>query len=228
MARPTNANPERTRRRVLSAAADHFARRGVEATALRDVAKSAGVSLATIHYYFGGKQDLYGACLDAAYAEVSRELAPLAEMLAQFTERVRGAAVEHEELRDVAEQLVREGLRFGRAHRAVLQMVMRTVLDTGELEERWRERAFVPFLEATAAVLAPVLNRPAMEIRMMLQSVIALGMRYCLSTPRELAWLCGLVARGQEVSPVDEERALEEHEDHLVRVAHLMLAEVPA
>jgi AcrR family transcriptional regulator len=213
MARPTNADPKRTRGRVLGAAAEHFSSRGVEATSLREVAKSADVSLATINYYFGGKSDLYDACLHAAYDDLSRELAPLAAMFGELTERIRAAAVSIAELEAVTDDLVRQGLRFARARRPVLQLIMRSLLDNGELEEQWREGAFVPFLEETSRLLAEPLGRPALELRMMLQSLIALGMRYSLSTPRELARLAG----------VPEKRAVEAFEDHLVRVTHRML-----
>ena len=224
MARPVNADPARTRTRLLEAASQHFSRSGVRGTTLRAVANSAGLSLATINHYFGNKQDLYGACLDRAFDEVSRELAPLASLLDRFAGEVRSSGVSTVELQSLVESLVRDGMRFGRRRRPLLQLTMRTLVETGELEEPWRERALVPFLETTSTLLAGPLGRPVVELRMAIQAVIALGMRYCLSTPRELARLAGSVDPGKDATPQQEQAAVTLFEDHLVRVAqHLVL-----
>ncbi|MBW2629066.1 MAG: TetR/AcrR family transcriptional regulator [Deltaproteobacteria bacterium] len=225
MARPVNADPARTRTRLLEAASQHFSRSGVHGTSLRAVANSAGLSLATINHHFGNKQDLYGACLDRAFDEVSRELAPLASLLDRFTDEVRDANISTAELRTLIESLVREGVRFGRRRRPLLQLIMRTLVETGELEEPWRERALVPFLETTSALLAAQLGRPVVELRMAIQAVIALGMRYSLSTPRELARLAGLVAPDKNATPQQERAAVTLYEDHLVRVAQNLVLE---
>ena len=225
MGRPINADPARTRARLLEAASQHFSRSGVQGTTLRAVANSAGLSLATINHHFGNKQELYGACLDHAFDEVSRELAPLASLLGRFADEVREAGVSTAELGTLVESLVREGVRFGRRRRPLLQLIMRTLVETGELEEPWRERALVPFLETTSTLLAAPLGRPVVELRMAIQAVIALGMRYSLSTPRELARLAGAATPENDVTPQQEQTAVLLFEDHLVRVAHHLVLE---
>ena len=47
-----------TRRRVLEAAEQLFAVRGIEAVSIRDITHAAGVNLAAINYHFGTKQGL--------------------------------------------------------------------------------------------------------------------------------------------------------------------------
>jgi AcrR family transcriptional regulator len=56
------------RRRILSAAAECFARDGVRGATMRDVAREAGLSPGTIYLYFRNKDDLVGALADAGEA----------------------------------------------------------------------------------------------------------------------------------------------------------------
>ncbi|MFD8153190.1 TetR/AcrR family transcriptional regulator [Streptomyces sp. NPDC059720] len=51
-------------RQILAAATEEFGRRGYEATTMAAVAERVGVTKPLLHQYFGGKQDLYLACLD--------------------------------------------------------------------------------------------------------------------------------------------------------------------
>ena len=76
MARPVGANAVETKRRLLEAAAEHFALRGDNAS-LRAIARDAGVSLAAIYHFFGTKDRLLGACREQLYGRLRGELDPL-------------------------------------------------------------------------------------------------------------------------------------------------------
>src|SRR5262245_23625985 len=65
--RPTAAA---TGTRVIRAAGTLFAERGFHGTTMRDIAERAGANVASGHYHFGSKRDLYLAVLRAAFAEV--------------------------------------------------------------------------------------------------------------------------------------------------------------
>lgn len=54
------------RARIEEAALSLFAEAGYERVTIRDVASAAGVNSAAISYYFGGKEELYGALLRRA------------------------------------------------------------------------------------------------------------------------------------------------------------------
>jgi TetR/AcrR family transcriptional regulator len=69
MARPTSEDPE-ARARIAAAAEELFAERGFDGTAIRDIARKAGVNSAMIHYYFVNKDGLYRAILEAAASRV--------------------------------------------------------------------------------------------------------------------------------------------------------------
>lgn len=59
MAEPDGEIP----RRLIEAAAEAFARHGFSGTRVRDIVRAADVNLASVNYYFGGKEGLYAATL---------------------------------------------------------------------------------------------------------------------------------------------------------------------
>ncbi|WCO68663.1 helix-turn-helix domain containing protein [Iamia majanohamensis] len=63
-----------TRERILAAALEAFARRGVEATSLDDVAEAVGVRKQTVLYWFRSKDALVGGVVEAAVAELGDAL----------------------------------------------------------------------------------------------------------------------------------------------------------
>lgn len=69
MARPKIDDPE-ARAKILAAAEGLFAARGFAGTSVRDIARSAGVNGAMIHYYFGNKEGLYRAIIETAASTV--------------------------------------------------------------------------------------------------------------------------------------------------------------
>ena len=62
------------KQRILDAADTLFARDGVDAVSVRDVAREAGVSKASVFYYFAGKDGLYDAVLATYYEAHKRAL----------------------------------------------------------------------------------------------------------------------------------------------------------
>ncbi len=65
MARPKNADGQRTRQAILDAALDLFAEKGFFGTSLRDVATAVGVRESALYNYFPGKDALFDALLSA-------------------------------------------------------------------------------------------------------------------------------------------------------------------
>jgi AcrR family transcriptional regulator len=63
-----------TRARVLAAATRLFADRGFHGTTVRDIAAAARANVASGHYHFGSKRDLYVEVLRAAFAQVRAAL----------------------------------------------------------------------------------------------------------------------------------------------------------
>jgi AcrR family transcriptional regulator len=61
---------ENTRSRIIATAEKLFTEGGEEATSLRAITRAAGVNVASVHYHFGGREELLRAVLD-------RKIAPL-------------------------------------------------------------------------------------------------------------------------------------------------------
>lgn len=72
-------------RRLIEAASEAFARHGFAGTRVRDIVRAADVNLASVNYYFGGKEGLYAATL--------KELA-MQRMEVPRTSAARGEAVD--------------------------------------------------------------------------------------------------------------------------------------
>ncbi|MEO8680082.1 MAG: TetR family transcriptional regulator [Vicinamibacterales bacterium] len=92
MARPRNADGQRTRQALLDAALDLFAEKGYFGTSLRDVASAVGVRESAIYNYFPSKEGLFEALILADQHTKLERLASIAE--APITD-----------VRDVLEQL---------------------------------------------------------------------------------------------------------------------------
>jgi TetR/AcrR family transcriptional regulator len=59
-----------TRARILQAAMQEFAAKGLDAARIEDIADLAGANRRMTYYYFGSKEGLYLAALEAAYFEL--------------------------------------------------------------------------------------------------------------------------------------------------------------
>ena len=70
-------------RRLIAAASEVFARHGFSGTRVREIVRAADVNLASVNYYFGGKEGLYAATLQelaaARSAQAPRERADTGE-----------------------------------------------------------------------------------------------------------------------------------------------------
>ena len=79
MARPRNADGQRTRQAILDAALDLFAQKGFFGTSLRDVAKAVGVRESALYNYFPSKDALFEALILADQHSKVERLTELAE-----------------------------------------------------------------------------------------------------------------------------------------------------
>lgn len=70
-----------SREDILDAARRLFAERGYAATSVRRVADEANVDPALVHYYFGSKDDLYGAAMEIPFSPAEMVLPALSEGL---------------------------------------------------------------------------------------------------------------------------------------------------
>lgn len=70
-----------TRQRILAAARDLFARRGVDSVSVREIAAAAGVNHALVHRYFGAKNDIVAEILEGEAKAMSAMARPGADTI---------------------------------------------------------------------------------------------------------------------------------------------------
>lgn len=222
MARPAGANADQTRAKVREAAAQLFAWHGVGGTSVKAVADACGVTPATVHHYFGGKQDLHRSVVEFMYEELERLQQDLAPALAAAAlEGSRGSkggegsesSTGSERILGVVELAVRRLFRFAIDHDHTVRMLLRNAIESGQLDPDRRRDVHLPFLSEMAMAIEHVCGLPPARSRLAIQSVMHLIVRYALTDPHEL----GLVAE------VPTEEAVQTVEDHLVVAARALL-----
>ena len=77
------------RERVVRAARHEFLERGVEATALRAIARRAHTSIGMIYYYFPTKEDLFLAVIEEPYARLVTTIGELLGRPEPVRDRIR-------------------------------------------------------------------------------------------------------------------------------------------
>lgn len=70
--KPRPRDPERTRAAILDAATQEFSAHGLEGARVDAIAERAGVNKRMLYHYFGDKDALFLAVLEAAYADIRR------------------------------------------------------------------------------------------------------------------------------------------------------------
>ena len=68
--RNNRRDPERNQGRILKAATDEFARFGLGGARVDRIAARAGANKRMLYYYYGNKEELFLAVLEAAYAQI--------------------------------------------------------------------------------------------------------------------------------------------------------------
>src|SRR5512142_2209355 len=66
----TTRDPEANRARILAAATAEFAAHGLGGARVDRIAAEAGANKRMLYYYFGNKEALFCAVLEAAYADI--------------------------------------------------------------------------------------------------------------------------------------------------------------
>lgn len=122
-------NAAATREALLKAATARFARDGYENVSLRDIAAEAGVDVSLVSRYFGGKEELFGAVLNAC---------PPPDEVFTGEKSTWG--------RRIAAMLVRDPIHDGKLD--VLQIILRSAsspVAAGVIRTSGEERFFGPF-----------------------------------------------------------------------------------
>lgn len=153
MARPKNADGQRTRQAILDAALDLFADKGYFGTSLRDVAAAVGVRESALYNYFASKETLFEALIAADHDSRLERLSVLlndpGEDGRALLERVALGSLKNfaePKQQQLFRILMSDGIRLARAGRlnlvermstsqAQLQKLMRRLIRSGVLRD---------------------------------------------------------------------------------------------
>jgi AcrR family transcriptional regulator len=185
VARPLDRKPEETRRRLVEAAIDHFARYGLHGASSRELARAAGVNVAIVNYHFRSKEGLYDAAVDEVYRRM----------------RARAAGALRETAPDDLFAVLRNLYRALRRERDGVRLLLRQVVDSGHLTARTVTKHFVPELERVAEMGAALLGTSPRRARTAVVAVSYLLTRYLIQDDRSLAVAFGVSGR-REVEPL--------------------------
>jgi AcrR family transcriptional regulator len=181
------------RDRLLDAASALFARRGYAAVPIREIARSAGVTSAMVHYYFGDKRALYHEMLERALGRVlERVRRVVAERtggeagLVGLLEVVQGALAADPwipplVLREVLSEEGRFRERFVEIYASQLARIVPGLIESEIRAGRFRADLDprLAFLSFVALMAFPFVARPVIER--------ALGIDYDADFPARLA-----------------------------------------
>jgi TetR/AcrR family transcriptional regulator len=81
-----------TRERILREALDLFASKGYDATSVREICAAAGLTKPTLYHFFGSKEGLYRALVDASLDQFRADLAQVLGRPGTTEERLRRLA----------------------------------------------------------------------------------------------------------------------------------------
>jgi len=71
--KPRKRNPKLTRQRVLEAATEEFAEKGLSGARVDEIARRSGANKRMLYHYFGNKEGLYLAVMETAYKKKLEE-----------------------------------------------------------------------------------------------------------------------------------------------------------
>lgn len=162
-----------TRDRILDAGIACFAARGFKGATTRTLAAAAGVNIATLAYHFGDKQGLYRAAIDRLYERLL-DLQPEPGLLTGANPRERVAKV------------ASFALRFCRAHKTEVRLLLRHLLEEGQLPAPIRERWVDELLEQAEVIRAFLGLAADPKFRLKLLTLNHLVVRFAITPPEEL------------------------------------------
>jgi AcrR family transcriptional regulator len=111
--------PQSTRIALLDSGRKLFSHKGFAGTSVREIAADAGANLSAVTYHFGSKEALYGFVVESM-------VAPLADQLVAAASTT-GAPL------DRAERVVRRHFDYLADHPELPRLMIRSLLDSGQL-----------------------------------------------------------------------------------------------
>jgi AcrR family transcriptional regulator len=119
---------KKTRLKLLNAACEVFAQKGYRDAKVSEICKRAGTNLASVNYYFGDKNHLYGEAWQHALENIEHPA---------FSDSATGSP--QDRLRDYIQVLIQNFSTSGALGRFSRLYLMEMVNPTGLIQESWHE-----------------------------------------------------------------------------------------
>lgn len=141
-----------TRRRLLDAACEVFARKGYRNAKVADICRRAGANVASVNYYFGDKDSLYKEAYLQALKRIGERFFP-GTASGSFQDQLRSY------IRTLIETFAADG-DLGRVSRLYL---MEIVNPTGLIQDAWRDTV-EPTRRKLHTIIRGILGTAAQEM----------------------------------------------------------------
>jgi len=177
------ARGDATRLLIIESAIDVFGTHGFEDASTRLIARRAGVNLAALHYYFGGKWELYRACAEQLAEVGEARVAPFLALMDQ-PHASREALLEllHRLLDAFADRLVGP-----RDPPAMVAFFLREQIAPTEAYDILHQRVMAPLLGACTSVVGRLIGQPAEAEEAVLRTLAILGPLMVFQRAREVS-----------------------------------------
>jgi AcrR family transcriptional regulator len=175
--RKTGRTGENTRERILEAALPLFAQYGYAGASTRRLASAAGVNVATLAYYFEGKEGLYNAVVQRLHEDLAEQIP--AEMPALPP-------------RELSAWLAETAWEFVCDHRVHIRLLIRNVLDSGGHADIVMDRWTGPLMDRAEEIV--MLLRPEWDRvrrRLLVLSLMHVVVRFALEDPGQFHAMAG-------------------------------------
>lgn len=197
-------DPKCCRERLLHAAGTLFAEHGLDGVSTRELTDAAGVNLASIAYYFGGKDGLRDAVLD--YVIEKSAVSGSGPVYARLAGDVAAAGSDRKALADAARRFVRGFLSTTLPQDHAnwwVTVINRAMSGKGSAHDRIYGAVVRPGFEAVSRLVAALEGKSVEDRKVRLLATLVLGevlsfRRSRAIVLRELGW--------QDFSPTDIDR----------------------
>ncbi|TCS60672.1 CerR family C-terminal domain-containing protein [Varunaivibrio sulfuroxidans] len=170
-----------SRQRILSAGLDVFGKYGFDGATTRMLAQKAGVNLAAIAYYFGGKKGLYRAIAEHVGAQMRQMMTPALDQ-GDFSGD-GDAAYALERLDTVLEVFASIVIASDEADKWA-RFIMREQMDPSEAFDILYDGVIKHFHGRCAALIGQVTGRPADDPETLLKTFTIIGQILVFRTTR--------------------------------------------
>jgi len=164
-----------TRNRILETTLEVIDQGGVETVSMRQIARTAGISIGTLTYYFGNKDALIEGCIDSYYDE-----------LEGLRDSIVASLMSSSSPQEMVRASTRILFRWSLEHRKVIRLRnLMTLQRGGHYPDTFNQR-YLPMIEKGSAILSQLTGHSLQSMRIFVQTLNNTVGRMALHSDDEL------------------------------------------